>query len=246
MYPLGARGQEPHNGLGRAERAKKWRQPANRSALASGLTGHQGQTPWLVGAGPGLARVKSPRPVACGFVLIELLFVVGLCAVLSAMAIPSILAGIDRARAAAAARYMAQQCGAARLQAVTRTAVVALRFRERQGEYEIEMFVDRNRNGVRTADIESGIDILVKPAERLSTSFPGVRIGIAPELGIGDDPVRVGASGLLSFTPLGTATAGSIYIVGKDRSQFAVRVLGATARTRLQQYDAARRVWVDR
>ena len=98
---------------------------------------------------------------------------------------------------------------------------------------------------MRTVDIDRGIDIRVTQPERLSTHFPGVRIGIAPELRIGTDPVRVGAGGLLSFTPLGTATAGSIYIVGKDRSQYAVRVLGATARTRLQRYDARRAVWVD-
>jgi hypothetical protein len=165
--------------------------------------------------------------------------------VLLGVAVPSTLAGLDRARARGAARYLAQQCGAARLQAVARSAIVALRFRERAGEYEFEMFLDRNRNGVRTVDIDSGVDIRVKEPERLSTHFPGVRIGIDPALRIGTDPVRVGAGGLLSFTPLGTATAGSIYIVGKDRSQYAVRVLGATARTRLQRYDAGKGVWVD-
>ena len=165
--------------------------------------------------------------------------------VLAGIAVSPLLAGLDRARGTAAARYVAQQCGAARFQAVARSAVVALRFRERGGEYEIEMFLDGNRNGVRTEEINRQIDALIKPAERLSHLFPGVRIGVAPELRIGKDPVTFGPSGLVSFSPLGTASSGSIYVLGKDRTQFAVRVLGATARTRLQRYDPIRGIWVD-
>ncbi len=50
---------------------------------------------------------------------------------------------------------------------------------------------------------------------------------------------------LLSFSPVGTSTSGSIFIVGRDRAQFRVRVLGATARTRLQRYLPERDEWVD-
>jgi hypothetical protein len=173
-----------------------------------------------------------------------LLFVVAVIGVLAAMAIPQFLVGVDRSRAVAAARYVTQQCGAARVQAIVRSATVALRFRPHEDDYLMQMFIDRNHNGVRTADIDANIDLPLGMPELLGSNFPGVRIGIVPGLPIGNDPVRLGASGLLSFTPVGTATSGSVYIAGKDGTQFAVRVLGVTARTRLERFDPRKRAWV--
>jgi len=170
--------------------------------------------------------------------------VLGLISVLCGITVPYLLQSIERARAMAAARYVAQQCGLARFQAVARSAIVAVRFLERDGEYEIEMFLDGNRNGVRTVDIASGVDVALTRPARLTALFAGARIGIAPELQLGNDPVALGPGGLLSFTPVGTATAGSIYVIGRDRSQYVVRVLGATARTRLQRFDPVARDWV--
>ena len=48
-----------------------------------------------------------------------------------------------------------------------------------------------------------------------------------------------------SFTPLGTATSGSIYVRGRDGAQFVIRALGATGRTRVQRYAPRTRAWVD-
>jgi hypothetical protein len=166
----------------------------------------------------------------------------GLMAVLSGLALPHVLVGLDRSRTVAAAHYVHQQCAAARMQAVSRTANVALRFRQQDGDYVMQGFVDGNSNGVRAKDIDAGIDRPLGPPESLGVNFPGVRIGLAP--GVGGDPVKLGVSGLLTFSPVGTATPGSIFVVGKDGTQFAIRVLGATARTRLERYDARRRTWV--
>jgi hypothetical protein len=161
------------------------------------------------------------------------------------MAVPNVLSDLDRARTFAAARYLAHQCGVARILAIVRSAAVALRFDERDGEIRMQMFVDGNGNGVRTREIEAGIDVALDVAATLGARFPAVRIGIAPELGIGGDPVRIGNGSLLSFTPLGTATAGSIFVVGKDGTQLVVRVLGPTARTRVQHIDRRTRAWGD-
>jgi hypothetical protein len=166
----------------------------------------------------------------------------GLIVVLSGMAIPQVLVGVDRSRTVAAAHYVMQQCGAARIQAIGRSARVALRFRQQDGEYVMQTFVDRNWNGVRATDIDAGIDLPLGPPESLSVNFPGVRIGLGP--GLGSDPVKLGLGDVLTFTPVGTATPGSIFVVGKDGTQFAVRILGATARTRLERYDPRRKRWV--
>jgi Tfp pilus assembly protein FimT len=65
-----------------------------------------------------------------GHTLIETLFTLGLIVVFSALAIPSALASVDRARATAASRYLASRMAMARSHAVMRAAAVALRFDE--------------------------------------------------------------------------------------------------------------------
>ena len=162
---------------------------------------------------------------------------------LATTAVAQLTKGVDGARARAAARFLAQQCALARIKAAVGTRTVALRFTPRGDDYEIQMFVDGNGNGVRTVDIARGIDARADGPRLLGADFPGVRIAALPE--VGGTAVRLGGSMLLSFTPVGTATPGSIFVLGRDRAQFAVRVLGVTARTRLQRYLPERRQWVD-
>jgi prepilin-type N-terminal cleavage/methylation domain-containing protein len=178
-----------------------------------------------------------------GYTLIEILFVTALIAIVSAMAVPQSLATVDRARAAAAARYLASRMAMARSHAVMRSAHVALQFDEGGSDITFRMFVDGNSNGVRTSDIASRVDKPLDAPARLSDLFPGVAIAVSGEAG--SDPIRIGSSNLLSFTPLGTATSGSIHVRGRDGSQFAIRVLGATGRARVQRYVPGTRTWVD-
>ena len=159
------------------------------------------------------------------------------------MAVPQSLATLDRARATAAARYLASRMAMARSHAVMRSAHVALRFDEGRSGITFAMFVDGNRNGVRTIDIASRVDQPLDAPARLSDLFPGVAIAVSGEAG--SDPIRIGSSNLLSFTPLGTATSGTIYVRGRDGSQFAIRVLGATGRARVQRYVPRTGAWVD-
>jgi len=105
-------------------------------------------------------------------------------------------------------------------------------------------FIDGNRNGVLTRDIRDGIDRALGPPVRLGDLYARTAIVLAVPA-TGDAVQLSGGSNLLSLTPVGTATAGSIYIRGGNGPQFAIRVLGPTARTRIQQYDERRRVWVD-
>jgi len=179
-----------------------------------------------------------------GFTLLELVFVTGVMIVIAAMAVPQAFATIERSRALAAAHHLAGRLALARAQAVGRAATIALRFEVVNSTVVYSVFADRNRNGVRTKDINDGIDRQIDPAIGLSDLFPRVAI----VNGTTDPPssgVQLsGGSNLLSFTPAGTATAGSLYIRGTDRSQYVIRVLGATGRTRLQRYDEKRREWI--
>jgi hypothetical protein len=164
--------------------------------------------------------------------------------VLAAVAIPEILQSIRRPRAQAAARYLAALMVRARTQAAMRSATVALRFQTDSVGYTVAEYLDTNRNGVKTSEITAGTDRLLEAASHLPDLFPRVTIAFSQD-GATFDPVQIGSTTLMSFTPQGTATSGSIYVRGEDGSQYAIRVLGATARIRVVRYDAGTHAWVD-
>ena len=163
---------------------------------------------------------------------------------MAAAAIPQSMAGLDRARTKGAARHLAARVALARMEAVKRGVYVALRFEGRGRAVSFAMFADGNRNGVRTRDIDRRIDHRIDPRVRLADQFPGVSYGLSASAG-GGDPLRIGSSRLLSISPLGTATSGTLYVRGRDGTQLGVRVVGATGRTRLIRYDERSRQWVD-
>jgi prepilin-type N-terminal cleavage/methylation domain-containing protein len=183
------------------------------------------------------------RNESSGYTLPELLFVLGLVAVVSGMVVPQVLAGLDRSRGLIAARYLAGRMALARMQATARSATIAIRFEEGPDGVTFQAFQDGNRNGVLTEDIQQQIDFSIEPASRLWQLFPGVVIGLTPDSPAANPVDLGGGSNLLSFTPLGTATSGSVYVRGPDGTQWVVRVLGATARARLLRFDARARQW---
>ena len=160
------------------------------------------------------------------------------------MALPGLRAAMHRPEAHTAARYLAARMVHARTRAVMRSAAVALRFETDSTGFTVADYLDGNRNGVRTTDIAAGVDTLLEVPRHLFELFPRVRIAFSQD-GADLDPVQIGSTTLMSFTPNGTATSGSIYVRGADGSQFAVRVLGATGRVRVLRYDVATAVWVD-
>ena len=60
------------------------------------------------------------------------------------------------------------------------------------------------------------------------------------------DPVRLGRSDTLTFSPFGTATSGTIFLRSEQGRQYAVRVLGATGRTRILEFRHAAGAWTPR
>jgi hypothetical protein len=112
--------------------------------------------------------------------------------------------------------------------------------------------VDGNRNGLRSLDEQRGIDVAVTPPETLDTHFSGVCFGIlagVPDAdgqpAAGADGVRIGSSRFLSMNPDGTASSGTVYLHGRERSQYAVRVFGTTGRVRVLRYDFGLHRWTD-
>jgi len=187
-----------------------------------------------------------------GFTLIELLVSVAFTTVLVGMALPIGVDAIDDLRTASAARFLAARIAANRMDAISRSRAIGVRFQPATPDYQFAAFADGNGNGVRTAEITAGIDSPVGKSRQLSDDFPRVRFGLAigsPDVdGVRNtsaDGVRIGTPRILTVSPDGTATSGTLYVQGR-RAQYAVRVLGATGRTRVLKYDAGARAWISR
>jgi len=186
-----------------------------------------------------------------GYSLLELLLVISIITICSGAAIPLAYGSVDRTRAAGAARYVAGRIAMARFEAVRRSANVAVRFVQHGDGYWMRTYVDGNSNGVLSRDITRGIDVPITEDEPLDSHFPGVGFGILPGV-IGldagqpfdaNDPIQIGSSSLLSFSAMGACTPGTLFVRGVRGTQFAVRVLGATGRTRVFEFNFVDRIW---
>jgi type II secretory pathway pseudopilin PulG len=155
---------------------------------------------------------RASADEVAGYSLVELIFVVGVVAVMAAAAIPQSIAALDRSRTKAAARHLAAWVALARMEAVKRGVYVALCFGGSGLSTSLSMFADGNGNGVRTRDIQRRIDRRIDSRVRLFDQFPGVQY----------EDVRIGSSTLLSISPLGTATSGTLYLRGRDGTRMGV------------------------
>jgi type II secretory pathway pseudopilin PulG len=186
-----------------------------------------------------------------GYTVVELLFVIGTVATLGSVAIPQLLAGLDDFRTAGAARHIAARLQRARMDAIVRSADVGLQVTQVTGGYSYAVYVDGNRNGVRTADIQQALDRRLVAPERLFDHFAGVDFGAIPGLPAvdpggtppGTDPVRLGSGNMATFAASGTSSSGSLYIRGRANTQYVVRIYGQTGKTRVLKFDARSLQW---
>jgi len=198
-------------------------------------------------AAPARTRSSTGR----GYSLLEVLFVLGMIVTLSAVAVPQSLTGLDDFRTIGATRYISARLQRARMEAVMRSAEVAMQFVATPQGYSYAVFLDGNRNGVRVHDIQAGVDRGIGAPERLVDQFPGVDFGAIPGLPAidvggtppGSDPIRLGASGFASFSATGTSSTGTLYIRSRRNAQYAVRIFGDTGKTRALKFDNATRRW---
>jgi type II secretory pathway pseudopilin PulG len=182
---------------------------------------------------------------ASGHSLIELAAAVGVVATVAAIAVPAVDAGLDETRTAGAARYLSARLADARMEAIQRSTEVAVRFTSTGRGYTFGVYADGNHNGVLARDVQDNIDRQIRGEERLSGNFKNVEFGTLAGLPAidasgtppGSDPVRCGSSNSLSFSPLGTSSSGTVYLLGRSRSQYAVRVFGGSAKIRVYRFD---------
>lgn len=183
-----------------------------------------------------------------GVSLVELTIALGIVSLSAIMSAPVLAGAADAGRAREAAQFFAAQCRAARMEAIARNATSSVVFDVVTARWRFRRCVDGNGNGMRRADITSGRDTCL-PSTDVAGLFSGVHVDVPPGL---PDPdggpstsgaVRFGSSDIASFSPVGTASAGTVYVRSDGGAQYAIRVAGTTGRVRVLRYSAASRSW---
>ncbi len=197
------------------------------------------------------------RGAAAGNALLEALVAVFLGTILAAAAAPS-LAGLHaRSRLAAGTRRVAATLRAARGEAIARGRAVGVVFAARPtGGYDVELHEDTDGDGIQSADIAAGVDRRLGVPWRLGDLAPGVEFSFLPRPSIRKippqtglianltDPIQVGPSDIVSFTPLGRCSSGTIYLSDGGSQMGAVVLYGPTGRSRLWRYVDVQDRWV--
>ncbi len=170
---------------------------------------------------------------------------------LSAAALPEYLATVDDVRASGAAHHISGRLQRARMEAVMRSAMVGVQFTQTPAGYSYAVYLDGNRNGVLSRDIQRGVDRLVTAVERLPEQFAGIEFGAIPGLPPvdrggpppGTDPIRLGSGNIATFSALGTSSTGTVYIRSRRDAQYAVRLFGETGKTRMLKFEPRTGQW---
>ncbi len=187
-----------------------------------------------------------------GFSLAETLVVLAILMLAAAAVGPHIKAYSQDAHLLGAAQTFQGAFRRARSMAIRSSAHHALVFDGDGDEAQFALYRDGNGNGVRRADIRAGLDPLVERSVPVTGPVADVSVAIQPGLPaippdtgtLSGDAIRFGPSNILSFSPLGTATPGTFYILGRNGRQAAVRVTGGSSRVRTMIWDGGR--WRER
>jgi prepilin-type N-terminal cleavage/methylation domain-containing protein len=205
--------------------------------------------------GPDALRPTRRSSAPKGYSLVELLAALAIVAIAVAVTLPAAAQLRDAGRAAAGARTMATRLSALRWKSTAGGRSTGFQFRRVGSGWTWREVVDGNGNGLRAAEIARGVDEVAGEVETLERSVPHVTFGFPPEgvypeappgtdlLRAGDDPVRFGVSDIVSFSPLGASSSGTLYVTDGRRGLFAIVLFGPTTRLRVWRWDQEARRW---
>ncbi|MEP6783934.1 MAG: hypothetical protein ABI983_09705 [Acidobacteriota bacterium] len=187
-----------------------------------------------------------------GAALIDIIVAVAISLVMAAIAVPVIGGTLERERTIIGTQYLAGELMRARLDSLKRGRSVAARIEIVGDRTQVQLFEDGNGNGVLQRDIDRGLDLPLTPREWLDDQARDIALRVnqkitdvagSATLEAGADPLRIGNTALLAFSPFGSATGGTLYVAAHRGPQMAIRVFGATGRVRVLMFDAQSRQW---
>ncbi len=190
-----------------------------------------------------------------GISLIEIVVVLAIVGIVVMAAVPAFATYRRRASMQAQATELRGIFRAVRSRAIMRGTHAGVKFTRAGNSWTYSLYDDGNGNGIRSAEINSGIDrryggpSMLAPQSNIASIAlltTTVRDPDGDALSPSASAVQFGSSTICSFSPTGTATPGTIYITDGAGQLSAVRVFGTSGRVRLLRYDSARRRWDER
>ncbi len=176
-----------------------------------------------------------------GFSMVEMLVVVALLGLATAIAVPNIAEMRRKIDLERLARQVAGDAMRCRMEALTSCRNVGLIFAEAGGRPYYIMVADGNGKGVSREDFLKHVDRALGPRVWLDFLSAGTRIGIPRDWDVPDpsgdgllegEGLKVGRSGIISFSPYGHATPSSVYFNDGRGSMMVIRVNGGLGRVR--------------
>jgi|SRR5436190_5899433 len=187
-----------------------------------------------------------------GLTLLEILAVL---AIIGIVAIASAPAFASYRRTTSMRAEVAELRGilrAVRSRAIMRGTHAGAKFVRAGDVWTYALYDDGNSNGIRTAEINSGVDrryagpLMLVPHYNIA----GIALLSSPIRDPDGDPllpsasaVQFGSGTICSFSPTGTGTSGTIYITDGAGKLCALRVYGASGRVRVLRYDSVAQRW---
>jgi hypothetical protein len=172
-----------------------------------------------------------------------------------AVVLPSVADLGQAGRAAAGARRMAAAFQAMRWRAVARNRAHGLFFQRLAEGWVWYEVADGNGNDLRTAEVENGTDPILSGPHDLGDQDRLLRFGFPPRDAIPnipprggnirdlEDPVKFGRSNIVSFTPLGAASSGTLYLTDGRNELYGLVLFGPTVRVRVWRFDCRTGRW---
>ncbi len=199
---------------------------------------------------------RAGKSSGSGFQLYELLLVLAILSVVAAMGIPRVLEWTRHLKMDLAAHELIGVMRLARSYAIRHHTKVGVKFRPLVPTGPtFTLYRDGDGDGVRTADIDAGVDPAVGPPRQLNHFGSFVRFGFPPgppprdpgnpsrRLDRLHDPIRFNRSDIASFNYLGGSTPGSLYLTDGRYLLVVVRVFGRTGKVKVLQYDQESETW---
>jgi prepilin-type N-terminal cleavage/methylation domain-containing protein len=195
-----------------------------------------------------------PTRTQHGYSLTELLIALAIIGMFSAIAMPQWLTLQRHAAVRAASEELQSVFRGARMRAIASGRNCGVRFTKSGNDWMYALYDDTNGNGIKTAEINSGVDKMIARPKRVLNTVRFAKIALPSKtitdpdgdpLKPTDSPVQFGTASICSFSPLGAATSGTIYLTDSSNEIWCARVYGVSARVRLLRYLGGKK-WVER
>ena len=185
-----------------------------------------------------------------GISLIEIVMILAVIAVTLAVSVPAFDNLLSRHALVCVSHEFHGALRRCRQIAVTKNRYYGIKFIFVNGELLYGVFEDGDGDGLRTRDMEEGVDPMIKPYTTMQLAHGKIRPGLLhpdiPDIYDGgpihnpNDPVKFGRGNICSFSPLGACTPGTLYLTDGVDLQAAVRIYGTTAMSRIMIYTEGR------